>query len=117
MDEYSVYLTPSSRQTVLTLRLGRKEILRGVLPPPTAVRHERAAQVFLAGLSQWLDVRLRVVLCADEQESSFCLGLTDELGRGDASVYYAIEVPRRSPRLPASKTAAEREIGRLRRSR
>jgi hypothetical protein len=51
MDEYSVYLTPSSRQTILSLWLGHKEILRGVLPPPTAVRHERAAQVFLAGLS------------------------------------------------------------------
>ncbi|MGA8138542.1 MAG: hypothetical protein WCA48_30915 [Pseudomonas gingeri] len=117
MDEYSVYITPSSRQTFLSLRLGRKEILRGALPPPTAVRHERAAQVLLAGLSQWLDSRLRVVLCADEREASFYLGLTDELGRGDASVYYAVEVPHRSPRLPASKTAAERELCRLRRSR
>jgi hypothetical protein len=117
MVEYSVYITPSSRQTVLSLRLGRKEMLKGVLPPPAAVRHERATEVLLAGLSQWLDSRLRVVLCVDEQETSFCLGLTDELGRGDTSVYYAVEVPHRSPRLPASKTAAERELGRLRRSR
>ena len=118
MDKYSVYITPSSSQTVLSLRLRRNEILKGVLPPPPAVRHERAAQVLLAGLSQWLDARLRVVLCADEQETSFCLGLTDELGRGDASVYYAVEIPHRSsPWVPASKTAVERELGRLRRSR
>jgi hypothetical protein len=117
MDEYSVYITPSSRGTVLSLRLGRNEILRGVLPPPAAVRHERAVQVLLAGLSQWLGTRLRVVLCADEQEISFCLGLTDELGRGDACEYYAVEVPHRCPYRPASKTAAERELGRLRRSR
>ncbi len=111
MDEYSVYITASSKQTVLSLRLGRNEILRGVLPPPAAVRHERAGQVLLEGLSQWLDTRLRVVLCADEQEVSFCLGLTDELGRGDACVYYRVEVPHRYPRGPASKTAAERELG------
>jgi hypothetical protein len=117
MDEYSVYITPSSSQTAISLRLGRKEILSGVLPPPAAVRHERAVEVLLAGLSQWLDTRLRVVLCVDEQEASFCLGLTDELGRGDACVYYAVEVPHRCPRLPASKTAAERELGRLGRSR
>jgi hypothetical protein len=117
MDEYSVYLTPSSKQTIVSLRLGRNEILRGVLPPPAAVRHERAAQELLAGLSQWLDTRLRVVLCADEKEASFCLGLTDELGRGDACVYYAVEVTSRCLYRPAAKTAAERELGRLRRSR
>ena len=117
MDEYSVYITPSSQQTILSLRLGRREILRGVLPPPGAVRHERAEQDFLAGLSQWLDTRLRVVLCADGREASFCLGLTDELGRGDVSVYYAVEGPYRCPRHPASKTAAERELERLRHHR
>jgi len=117
MDECSVYITSLGQQTALSLRLGRNEILRGILPRPTEVRHERAAQALLAGLSQWLDTRLHVVLCAEEQETSFCLGLTDKLGRGGASEYYAVEVLHRSPRLPASKTAAERELSRLRRSR
>jgi len=113
MDEYSVYITSSGQQTALSLRLGRREILRGNLPRPTGVRHDRAAPLLLAGLSQWLDARLRVVLCAEEQDTSFWLGLTDELGCSDASEHYAVEV---LP-FPASETAAERELGRLRRSR
>jgi hypothetical protein len=67
-------------------------LLRAILPPPSQVRHERAAATLLEGLSLWLDSRLAVVLSVDAREAGFCLGLTNELGIGDQSVFYRVEV-------------------------
>ena len=92
MSGYTVSIAPSAMRTRLLVMQGRDELVRAMLPAPASVRHERAAPTLLEGLSLWLDASLRVVLSAGERESSFCLGLTDELGRGGQSVFYAVEV-------------------------
>jgi hypothetical protein len=71
---------------------GTDELLRAILPPPSAVRHQQAALVLLEGLSLWLDAKVHVVLSVDERETGFCLGLTDEMGLGMRSVYFDVEV-------------------------
>jgi len=103
--ECTVVLIPTTIRTRALVSHGPDELLRALLPPPSQVPHERAAIRFLEGLSLWLDTRLRVVLCVDAQAASFCLGLTDEMGRGVRSVYYEVEVrdrgarPRREQRI------------------
>jgi len=98
MDRYAITVAPSGARTRLLLTNGPDELLRAVLPAPREVRHERAAQIFLEGLALWLDRRLHVVLSADSQDASFCLGLTDELGCGCGSIFYEVEVVERRPR-------------------
>jgi hypothetical protein len=107
MDSYRLLLSPSSKWTKVLLRHGPDELLKALLPPPSQVRHERAATTLLEALSLWLDTTLPVALCVDAQEASFCLGLTDEMGIGVRSVYYRVEVteregarPRRGIRIP-----------------
>ncbi len=92
MDQYKVVLSPSSKWTRLLVTLGPDELLRGVLPSPSLVRHERAAATLLEGLSLWLDVTLPVVLSVTDRDAGFCLGLTDEMGVGMRSVFYRVAV-------------------------
>ena len=82
----------------MLLSHGPDELLRALLPPPSHVRHERAAITFLEGLSLWLDAKLHVVLSVDAREAGFCLGLTDEMGVGIRSVYFDVEVLDRGAR-------------------
>lgn len=82
----------------MLLSHGPDELLRAILPPPSAVHHERAAITLLEGLSLWLDAKLHVVLSVDEREAGFCLGLTDEMGIGMRSVYFDVEVHDRRAR-------------------
>lgn len=103
MSRYTVTISPTSLRTRLLLTCGEDELLRAVLPPPSGVMHERAAATVLEGLSLWLDDSLRVVLSVAEKENSFCLGLTDELGAGMRSVYYAVEVTAPRGRRRASR--------------
>jgi hypothetical protein len=90
--EYTVVLVPTTIRTRALVSRGPDELLRALLPAPSKVRHERAATTFLEGVSLWLDARLRVVLCVDARAAGFCLGLTDEMGRGIRSVFYEVEV-------------------------
>lgn len=92
MDSYRVVLSPSSKWTRVLVSHGPDELLRAILPPPSQVRHERAATTLLESLSLWLDSALPVALCVDDREAGFCLGLTDEMGIGTRSVYYRVEV-------------------------
>jgi hypothetical protein len=96
--QYTVMMVPSSTRTRVLVSHGVDELLRAILPPPSAVHHERAAISFLQGLSLWLDAKLHVVLSVDEQEAGFCLGLTDEMGIGLRSVYFDVEVHDRRAR-------------------
>ena len=92
MDCY-VRLKPSTRRTRVEVRTSAgKPLLRASLPPLSTVRHRRAVTTLLEALSLWLDERLCVALCAGEPESCFDFGLTDELGVGARSVFYAVEV-------------------------
>jgi hypothetical protein len=77
---------------------GPDEMLRAILPPPSQVRHERAATTFLEALALWLDTTLPVALSVDAREAGFCLGLTDEMGIGMRSLYYRVEVSERGAR-------------------
>jgi hypothetical protein len=98
MDSYKAVLSPTAKWTRLLVSHGPDELLRAILPPPSQVRHERAATTLLEGLSLWLDTRLAVVLSVDAGEAGFCLGLTNELGIGDQSVFYRVEVTERGRR-------------------
>lgn len=95
---YTVVLIPSATRTRVLLSHGPDELLRAVLPPPSQLRHDRAAITFLEGLALWLNVRLDVVLSVDAREAGLCLGLTDEMGLGLRSVYFDVEVLDRSAR-------------------
>ena len=98
MRDIVVTILPRFAGTQLLVTEGDDELLRAVLPAPDRIEYRsRAAPTLLEGLCQWLDSRLRVVLFADAPYNSFCLGLTDELGRGEVTVYYEVEVV--SPRL------------------
>jgi len=109
MPKFTVSLTPSATATQVRLLRDRDVLLAAELPPPAAVRHDRAAMVFLEALSLWVDARLRVVLSVDAKDASFCLDLTDELGRGVHSVYYEVEVV-----TACSRSQADRPRRRIR---
>jgi hypothetical protein len=92
MEPYKLVLAPTPRWTRVLLTHGPDELLRAVLPPPSQVRHARAAPIFLESLASWLDSALPVVLSVAGRDAPFCLGLTDELGVGLRSLYYRVEV-------------------------
>ena len=98
MDSYKVVLSPTTKWTRVLVSQGPDELLRAILPPPSQVRHERAAATLLEGLSLWLDTRLAVALSVDAKAAGFCLGLTDELGLGAQSVFYRVDVAERGRR-------------------
>ena len=91
-------LVPSPRKTRVLLTSGKDVLLRGKLPPLNKLFHERAVVTLLEALSLWVDGRLCVALYADERVDCFRLGLTDELGVGARSVFYAVEVLARTRR-------------------
>jgi len=92
-----VELNSTSRRTRVVARLGETVVLRASLPPLAAVRHSRAVTTLLEALSLWTDGRLCVALSAATLEDCFRFELTDELGVGARSVYYAVEVVKRAP--------------------
>ncbi len=92
MESYTVVLSPSVMRTRVLVARGPDELLRACLPPPSQVHHERAMPAFLEGLALLLDASLRVVLSVDAPQAAFCLGLTDELGLGQRSLYYDVQV-------------------------
>ena len=101
--KYTVVMVPSGTRTRVLLSHGADELLRAILPPPSAVRHPQAAAALLQGLSLWLDAKAHVVLSVDEREAGFCLGLTDEMGIGMRSVYFDVEVRDRHARRRRSQ--------------
>ena len=98
MEPCKVIVTPSSTRTRLLVMQGPDELLRAVLPPPSSVRHERAAATFLEGLALWLGCKLSVVLSVTDEEAASCLGLTDAIGLGQQSLFFLVEVQERGPR-------------------
>jgi len=81
MSPYTLTMMVSQAHTRLLLTEGPDELMRAVLPPPSQVRHESAAPGLLQGIACWLDQPVRVVLSADAEQISSCLGLTDVRGR------------------------------------
>ena len=85
-------LAPTPRGTRVLMTRGRDTLLKGHLPPLEKLIHARAATTLLEALSLWVDGRLSVALYAENLESCFRFGLTDELGVGARGVFYAVEV-------------------------
>jgi len=94
--DYTVAMMPSATRTRVLVSQGPDELLRAVLPPPASVHHEQASIRLLEGLALWLGAKPHVVLCVDDKDAAFCLGLTDEVGLGARTIYFDVEV--RSPR-------------------
>lgn len=90
-------LVPSATRTRVLLTRGKDTLLKAHLPPLSSLRHREAAKRLLEALSLWMDERLCVALYAAKPENCFEYDLTDELGVGARSLYYAVEVlgPRR----------------------
>jgi hypothetical protein len=103
MDEPLVTLASTASRTRLLVMVGPDEVLRASLPRLEQVRNEQAVKVLLEGLSLWLNQRLCVALSADESADYFRLDLTDELGVGARSVYYAVEVVERRHRYRGTR--------------
>lgn len=95
MDSYRLLLSTSSKGTRILLTRGPDELLKALLPPPSPAHQERAATRLLEALALWVDRPLRVALSADDPETGFWLGLTDEMGVGMRSVFYEVEVVER----------------------
>jgi len=106
MDSYKAVLSPIARWPRPVVNHGPDEWPRAMLPPPAQVRHERTASTLLEGSSLWFDARLAVVSSVDAQSAGFCLGLTNELGDGDWSMFHRVEAAERGrrrrcgPRIP-----------------
>lgn len=90
METYWLTLVPKESGTWVLLTRGQDELLRAVLPPLRAVTHEQGVKLFLEGLSLWLGRRLCVALSAADPSNSFRLDLTDEMGVGAQTIYYAV---------------------------
>jgi hypothetical protein len=82
----------SSIRTKVLVFDGEDEILRSVLPPPAHIKNRRAAATLLEGLALWLDRPLRVAVSAEELDDSWSLGLIDDVGVGERSIFYTVEV-------------------------
>lgn len=91
--ETLITLVPERRQTRLVARRGNRTLLRGTLPPLSAIRHENALLRLLEGVALVADTRVSVALLAGDSEHSLRLGLTDELGFGAGSVFFNVLVP------------------------
>jgi hypothetical protein len=96
MESFRLALSPSSTRTKILLTHGPDELLKGLLPAPSQMRHERAAITLIEALSLWLDRTLPVAVCVDElRDACSCLGLTDDMGIGMRSVFCRVEVTER----------------------
>ncbi len=93
-----VELNSTSKRTRVVVRAGDTVVLRARLPPLSTVRHSRAVTTLLEALSLWVDGRLCVALSATSLDDCFRFDLTDELGVGARSVFYAVEVVKRGSR-------------------
>jgi hypothetical protein len=117
MDSFTAVLSPTAKWTRLLVSHGPDELLRAILPPPAQVRHRNAAATLLEGLSLRLDTRLAVVLSVGAAEAGFCLGLTNELGIGDQSVFYRVEVAERGRRRRGTRIQGVGDFADLRQLR
>lgn len=93
-----VTIQPTATRTRVLMTVGPDELLRAELPSFDSLRNTDAATALLRALSLWMDARLCVALCAAHPEAYFNFNLTDELGAGARSVFYAVEVVAREPR-------------------
>jgi hypothetical protein len=103
MERLVVTMQPLRHETRLLVMEGKDEVMRAILGPTTA-SHPRAASTLVEGLALWHQRALSVVLCADVEACSSATRMLDDLGFGERSVHYDVEValrahPRRGRRI------------------
>jgi hypothetical protein len=92
MESTLVRLSAENTRTRVLITQGTRDVGKVILPP-SAEAHPRAAATLLEGLSLFLNERLAVVLCVDEESASYdSLGLLGPLGYGEPSVFYQVGV-------------------------
>jgi hypothetical protein len=98
MQNSLVRLSAEPTRTRVLITQGTMDIGRAILPPSSSA-HPRATTALLEGLSLFLNERLCVVLCVDEESASCAsLGLLDALGHGERSLFYEVGVAARITR-------------------
>jgi hypothetical protein len=97
MERLVATMQPLPRETRLLVMAGQDEVMRAVLGPTTA-SHPRAAPTLLEGLALWHQRAVSVVLCADVSACSSATRLIDDLGFGERTVHYEVEVALRGHR-------------------
>ena len=85
-------LKTSPCSTRVLVSLGDDEVLKAVLPRPSAPPHPRALPLLLEAMALWHQASIHTVLCAAEQVSWSRLGLLDGLGLARDAVHYTIEL-------------------------
>ena len=100
-----VALNATSKRTRVVMTMGEAVVLRANLPPLSAVRNARAVTMLLEALALWADERLCVALHAGDEENCFRCDLTDEMGLGARSVYFAVELVKHEPRRRGRRSA------------
>ena len=95
MERLTVTMQPMPSETRLLVMAGRHEAMRALLGPATS-SHPRAAATLLEGISLWYQQALSVVLYADAEPSSSATQLFDNLGIGERTVHYNVDVALRA---------------------
>ena len=88
-------LRTSPRSTRVLVRVGPDEVLKAVLPTPSAQPHPRALPLLLESMALWHQAPVHAVLSAAEEESWFRLGLVAPVCPGQDTVHYTVELRRR----------------------
>ena len=102
-----VLVTATSKRMRVVVTIEDAVVLRANLPALAKVRHPGAVTKLLEALSLWADERLCVALCADDVELCFRCALTDEMGLGARSVYYAVELVKHEPRRRSRRAGGD----------
>jgi hypothetical protein len=85
-------LRTSPRSTRVLVRFGADEVLKAVLPPPSAPPHPRALPTLLEAIALWHQAPVHAVLSAAEADSWSRLGLIDDLWAGVDTLHYTVEL-------------------------
>lgn len=113
MDRLVVTMHPLPHETRLLVMAGRHEVMRAILGPTTA-SHPRAAPTLMEGLALWHQQALSVVLCADAEACSSATRMIDDLGFGERTVHYEVEVALRAHRRRGRRIQGLGNFGDLR---
>src|SRR2546422_308774 len=108
----TVTIRVSRTTTLLLVRQGSDEMLIARLGPPTWA-HRHALLTMLEALALWFQTRLRVVLCAANEEVASSTGLVDGLGLGVSTLH--IDVVRRDQTRRGKRLRGVRGVSAVRR--
>ena len=97
MERLVVTMQPLPHETHVLAMLGKDEVMRAILGPTTR-SHPRAAPTLMEALALWHQRALSVVLCADVEACSSATRMLDDLGFGERTIHYDVEVALRAHR-------------------